>query len=124
MTLCTGSLGSVASNDLVAIAAEFAPRIAFVHARQVKRWGKNSFVETAHPTMCGDLPMGDILAALRDGGFSGYVRSDHGRMIWGEEGRPGYGLYDRALGISYLHGLWEGLNNQYQPLRAEKGGTP
>ena len=26
-----------------------------------------------------------------------------------EEGRPGYGLYDRALGGSYLQGLWEAL---------------
>lgn len=32
---------------------------------------------------------------------------DHGRMIWGETGRPGYGLYDRALGASYINGLFE-----------------
>jgi mannonate dehydratase len=31
-------------------------------------------------------------------------------MIWGERGRPGYGLNDRALGATYLYGLWEGLN--------------
>ena len=30
-------------------------------------------------------------------------------MIWGETGRPGYGLYDRALGASYLTGIWEAL---------------
>ncbi len=30
-------------------------------------------------------------------------------MIWGETGRPGYGLYDRALGLTYLQGLWEAL---------------
>ena len=29
-------------------------------------------------------------------------------MIWGEHGRPGYGLFDRALGAMYLQGLWEG----------------
>lgn len=28
-------------------------------------------------------------------------------MIWGEKGRPGYGLYDRALGAAYILGLWE-----------------
>jgi mannonate dehydratase len=38
------------------------------------------------------------------------MRPDHGRMIWGETGRPGYGLHDRALGITYLQGLWEGLH--------------
>jgi mannonate dehydratase len=37
------------------------------------------------------------------------MRPDHGRMIWGEDGRPGYGLYDRALGAMYLQGLWEGV---------------
>ncbi len=30
-------------------------------------------------------------------------------MIWGETGRPGYGLYDRALGATYINGLWEAL---------------
>jgi len=30
-------------------------------------------------------------------------------MIWGETGRPGYGLYDRALGATYLNGLWEAI---------------
>jgi mannonate dehydratase len=33
-------------------------------------------------------------------------------MIWGEAGRPGYGLYDRALGATYLYGLWEGLGGR------------
>jgi mannonate dehydratase len=30
-------------------------------------------------------------------------------MIWGETGRPGYGLHDRALGAMYLLGLWEAV---------------
>ena len=50
-----------------------------------------------------------IMKALYDNGFDGYVRPDHGRMIWGETGRPGYGLYDRALGATYLNGLWEAI---------------
>jgi mannonate dehydratase len=39
-----------------------------------------------------------------------YIRPDHGRMIWDEQGRPGYGLYDRALGVAYLNGLWEAID--------------
>jgi mannonate dehydratase len=35
-------------------------------------------------------------------------------MIWNEEKikgrRPGYGLYDRALGATYLQGIWEALS--------------
>src|SRR5947207_3182542 len=53
--------------------------------------------------------LGAVLRALQDTGFAGPMRPDHGRMIWGERGRPGYGLYDRALGAMYLQGLWEGL---------------
>jgi mannonate dehydratase len=31
-------------------------------------------------------------------------------MIWDEKGKPGYGLYDRALGAAYLQGVWEALD--------------
>ena len=31
-------------------------------------------------------------------------------MIWGEQARPGYGLYDRAIGANYLLGLWEAID--------------
>ncbi|MBQ5926699.1 MAG: mannonate dehydratase, partial [Clostridia bacterium] len=41
--------------------------------------------------------------------FDGYVRPDHGRNIWGEDAKPGYGLFDRALGATYLYGLFEGI---------------
>lgn len=37
------------------------------------------------------------------------VSAGLGKMIWGEKGRPGYGLYDRALGATYLNGLWEAI---------------
>ena len=51
-----------------------------------------------------------LVKAYHDVGFDGYVRPDHGRMIWGETGKPGYGLYDRALGAMYLTGLWEAVD--------------
>ena len=56
--------------------------------------------------------MADILYALKKNGFDGYIRPDHGRMIWEETGRPGYGLFDRALGAAYLNGLWEALGKE------------
>ena len=41
------------------------------------------------------------------------IRPDHGRQLW-EEGpgvcRPGYGKYDRALGIQYMLGVWDLLD--------------
>jgi mannonate dehydratase len=34
---------------------------------------------------------------------------------------PGYGLYDRALGISYLNGLWEGIEKMSGGKASKKG---
>ncbi len=53
--------------------------------------------------------MFEVMRAYHEVSFAGPMRPDHGRMIWGETGRPGYGLYDRALGATYLNGLWEAL---------------
>ena len=80
-----------------------------MHVRNIKLCGDKDFNETAHKTECGSLDIFGIMKALHDTGFEGYLRPDHGRMIWGEEGRPGYGLYDRALGAVYLNGIWEAL---------------
>ncbi|MDR2514474.1 MAG: mannonate dehydratase [Christensenellaceae bacterium] len=109
ITLCTGSLGSTPENDIPAIVQAFGERIHFVHARNVKWTGERSFEEAPHPSAKGSLDMYAILKALYDAGFDGYIRPDHGRMIWGETGRYGYGLFDRALGASYLTGLWEAI---------------
>lgn len=110
ITLCLGSLGANPDNDLEAIAGEYADRIHFVHARNIKWTGKRSFEEAPHPTACGSLDMYRILRVLHKAGFNGYIRPDHGRMIWEETGRAGYGLYDRALGATYLLGLWEAID--------------
>ena len=84
-----------------------ADRIAFMHMRNVLLLPDGSFEETGHLSSNGSLDMYEIAKALAEEGFDGYVRPDHGRMIWGETGKPGYGLYDRALGATYLNGLFE-----------------
>lgn len=111
LTLCTGSLGVSPSNDLVHLADKYSAmgRVHFVHLRNVKIL-EGGFEEAAHYSPCGSLDMVRIMAALHKNGFDGYIRPDHGRMIWGETGRPGYGLYDRALGATYLNGIWETLD--------------
>ncbi len=109
ITFCTGSLGANPGNDLIAMIKEFGDKIHFFHARNIKITGQRCFQETGHYTDCGSLDMYGMLKALHDGGFKGYIRPDHGRMIWGEQGRAGYGLYDRALGAAYLNGLWEAI---------------
>ena len=109
LTFCTGSLGANPDNDLVRMADKYADRIHFVHLRNIKITGERRFEEVGHPTDCGSIDMFGIAKALVDRGFNGYVRPDHGRMIWGEKGRYGYGLFDRALGATYLAGLFEAI---------------
>jgi len=109
LCLCTGSLGSAAFNDIPKLVRKYAEmgRIAFLHIRNVKILEDGSFEERAHLSSCGSLDLYEIVKALVDNNYDGYVRPDHGRMIWGETGMPGYGLYDRALGAMYLNGLFE-----------------
>ncbi len=109
ITFCTGSLGANPQNDLIAMIKEFGNKIHFFHARNIKITGERCFQETGHYTDAGSLDMYGMMKALHDGGFKGYIRPVHGRMIWGEKGRAGYGLYDRALGAAYLNGLWEAI---------------
>ncbi len=114
LCLCVGSLGCAASNDIVAMVKKYAEadRIAFMHMRNVKIMEDGSFEERAHLSDCGSLDMYEIVRVLVQAGFDGYVRPDHGRMIWGERGKPGYGLFDRALGAAYLNGLFEAAEKQ------------
>jgi mannonate dehydratase len=109
LTFCTGSLGASADNDVPAMARRFANRVNFAHARNVKITGQHDFHEAKHPSEFGSVDMYAVVQALIEGGFNGPIRPDHGRMIWGETGRPGYGLYDRALGATYLYGLIEAI---------------
>lgn len=109
LTLCSGSLGVLASNDIPDMVRTFCDRIHFAHIRNVKITGEHSFEEAGHLSASGSLDMVEILRAYHECGFNGYIRPDHGRMIWGETGRPGYGLYDRALGAAYINGIWETL---------------
>lgn len=109
LTLCSGSLGVSKDNDMARLVRKFGKKIHFAHTRNVKITGPKSFEEAAHPSEYGSLDIVEILKAYHEVGFEGPMRPDHGRMIWGEQGKPGYGLYDRALGAMYLTGIWETL---------------
>lgn len=109
LTLCSGSLGVSPENDVVDLVNTYCDRIHFAHIRNIKITGEKCFEEAGHKTECGSLDIFGIIKAYYDNGFDGYIRPDHGRMIWGETGKPGYGLYDRALGAVYINGIWEAL---------------
>lgn len=112
ITLCTGSLGSNQDNDIPEIIRTCEGRIPFAHVRNLKYNSRRDFEEAAHLSSDGSMDMYKIMKTLYDTGFDGLIRPDHGRMIWGEQAMPGYGLYDRALGAVYLQGLWEAIVKQ------------
>lgn len=109
ITFCTGSLGAGRFNDLPKMASKYADRIYFAHLRQLKFTNETDFFENGHQTADGNVDIYAIVKALVDNGFDGYLRPDHGRNIWGEDSKPGYGLYDRALGAAYMSGLFEAV---------------
>ena len=120
LTLCTGSLGVQADNDLVAMAREFASRIYFAHLRStVREENPLSFHEGSH--VLGDVDMVGVIAELvteerrreRDGGPRISVRPDHGHQLLDDQGRasnPGYSLIGRLKGLAELRGVEVAVN--------------
>ncbi len=124
LTLCSGSLNANPANNVADIVRKHCGRIAFAHIRNVRHFENGDFCETSHRDCDGDTGILDILRAYHDGGFDGYIRPDHGRHLWDEKPgrvRPGYGLYDRALGIMYMLGAWD-LMDREAGRKEEQGG--
>lgn len=110
VTFCSGSYGTNLNNDLPDMIRSLKGRIHFAHVRNLKFISPTNFEEAAHLSSDGNFDMYEIMKALYEIGFDGPIRPDHGRMIWDEVAMPGYGLYDRALGATYLNGLWEAID--------------
>ncbi len=120
ITLCTGSYGARADNDLVAIAREFAPRIHFAHLRNVTREDHGSFHESDH--LGGDTDMVAVVGELlmeerrrRESGRSDHtipMRPDHGHLLADDIGKvvnPGYSCIGRLKGLAELRGVMQAL---------------
>ena len=115
LTLCSGSLNADPANNVAEIVRRHVDRIAFAHIRNVKHFPNGDFSEASHRDCDGDTGILEILRAYHDCGFEGYIRPDHGRHLWDEKPgnvRPGYGLYDRALGIMYMLGAWDLMDKE------------
>lgn len=117
LTLCVGSYGVRADNDLVSMAREFGPRIYFVHLRNITREPDGSFFEAEH--LGGDNDMVGVIRALlaeerRRGEANSSLptmpmRPDHGHLMADEIGRPGinpgYSYGGRLKGLAELRGV-------------------
>jgi mannonate dehydratase len=120
LTFCVGSFGARADNNLLAMVREFAPRINFVHLRQVTRESDGSFHEAEH--LHGSSDMVDVIrtlleeekrrrnADLPDSEIP--MRPDHGHLLADDIGKkvnPGYSLIGRLKGLAELRGVMQGL---------------
>lgn len=116
LTFCVGSYGSRGDNDLVAMVKVFAPRIQFLHFRNVKRDGTGSFTEAEH--LGGDADMVAIIAAVLDeerrrrseGRTDAEIpfRPDHGHLLAADpvkNANPGYSYLGRLKGLAELRGV-------------------
>ena len=108
LCFCTGSLGANPDNDLPEMIRRFASRIHFAHVRNLVCTDHHAFYESPHYQ--GDLDLYQVMRAFHEVGFRGPMRPDHGHTIWGEQAaRKGYSWPTRAMGASYLRGLWNAI---------------
>ncbi len=113
LCLCIGSFSSRKGNDAVQAVHAFMDRIYFTHVRNIKFTDpQGSFTEVACRASEGDVDTASVMREYAEHNYQWYIRPDHGRHLWNENElkhrpRPGYGLYDRALSIQYILGLWD-----------------
>ena len=128
MTLCVGSLGSRADNDVPAMVEQFADRIHFTHLRNVKREAQygvhGSFYESDH--LSGDTDMVEILKRLMaeqrrrqaEGRADWQIpmRPDHGPLLLDDMHKttnPGYSAIGRLKGLAELRGIMTTLEHEH-----------
>ena len=119
VTLCSGSLGARADNDLTGMMQRLGDRVHFLHLRNVKRESGalfGSFHESEH--LEGATDMVALIAAVlkeerkrKEAGRSDCLipfRPDHGQNILDDHGRntqPGYPAIGRLKGLAELRGI-------------------
>jgi mannonate dehydratase len=116
LTFCVGSYGSRGDNDLVAMVKAFAPRIHFVHMRNVTREAPGSFHEAEH--LGGNADMVAIVRMIlaeeerrrqegrRDADIP--FRPDHGHLLAADpvqNANPGYSYLGRLKGLAEIRGV-------------------
>ena len=120
LTFCVGSYGSRADNDIVGMIRAFAPRINFMHVRNVTREAYGVFYESEH--LDGDSDVVAIVAALlgeekrraAEGREDAEIpmRPDHGHLLAADPVRnanPGYSYLGRLKGLAELRGVMRAL---------------
>ena len=122
ITLCAGSLGSRADNDVLAMAQAFAERVHFAHLRNVTIQAGGAFFEDDH--LEGGVDMVALVRILMDeearrraeerADHTIPMRPDHGHLLLDDidkQTNPGYSAIGRLKGLAELRGIARALSS-------------
>lgn len=124
--MCVGSYASRSDNKVEEIVKEFVEKVNFVHLRNVRKVGNDSFIESDH--IDGDVDMYQIVSTLLNeqnrrrkmgvkvqGRLRLPFRPDHGHQMLDDltnkekKINPGYTAIGRLRGLAELRGLQYGI---------------
>ncbi|MHA2937615.1 mannonate dehydratase [Vibrio sp. RC27] len=124
ITMCTGSYGVRADNDLVTMTETFADRVYFTHLRSTQREeNPMSFHEASH--MAGNVDMYGMVKAIlaeeqrRSGAGDERLipmRPDHGHQMLDDlrkKTNPGYSAIGRLKGLAEVRGMEAALKRAF-----------
>ncbi|SFN07200.1 D-mannonate dehydratase [Izhakiella capsodis] len=123
-TMCTGSYGVRADNDLVNMVNTFGPRIHFLHLRStIREENPYTFHEAAH--LSGDVDMYSVICAIAAEEHRRYksgdtslipMRPDHGHQMLDDLNKktnPGYSAIGRLKGLAEIRGMEMGIKRAF-----------
>jgi mannonate dehydratase len=98
--------------DVAACAERFAPRIKFIHFRDI-RGTAECFEETFHDN--GPTDMARMLRRYHDCGLDVPIRVDHVPTMEGEDNHNhGYALLGRLFAVGYMKGIMDASGIPYR----------
>ncbi|MBD5253328.1 MAG: mannonate dehydratase [Bacteroides sp.] len=111
LTFCAGSLSAGAHNDVVALAAKYAPRTHFVHARICRVMPDGDFKESSHL----DPRLIEVVRIFERERPDVPMRVDHAPLMLGDEKmgyNAGYSFHGRMLALGMVSGIMATVNTE------------